>query len=1073
MTVSVQDIYTKYTGNGSTTEWAFTFPINSVSDLYVYVYDPDTDTFTLKSLGDYSVSLDELGGTVTYPLVGSALSADYQIFIVRDLPYTQDLRIVGSFNPTTLEQALDAIVMQLQQLNDKYSRTIRTKLGTTFDEIGSKSALANKYLMFDDDGNPTASAGAVGVSGDFLLFSSMASLRAYNGSPTTPFVVVASYYPLGLTGGGAFTYDSTDVTTLDDGGVVIVDAAGNRYKRNDTTRLDITMFGAKADGADTGLAFTGTDNTSYVQKAINYCGPLGKPVRIPDGKFRFAAVTTLGTAALLLAEQKHIFIGSRGAVFLVDEDLTASYGTTGIDFFRNYTDGETGLDAHESFELHNLEIRARWSHAQAIYDGGDPNVIFYVGTNILKLYSWKRIVVTGCKVTDLRARFSRSIGAESVLVTGNKFERIGAGCVRFERAYHYVVANNSFKWGDDDAIQGTCNGDEGTERVRHSIVVTGNTLEDTEGILFLGAKHIVISNNTLFRCHGTQITVGLYAPGSSDFGDTAGFGGLITNNQITDPFERVNSSDLEKHGVGTMVDGGTDTGCIDVFGMPITTGTTGGVLVEDYDVANARVLAPNDRGTNSIELLWNNEHDLRSLPGGYNYIVANNHIQRTLYRVAGGVAYSSYGFGELFSRWGWYDPTVTDVNWRAHGINIGSEINNVLVTGNTISGMRMAAVNLQVLPSTLSANYNHAFRNISINSNHMIDCLFGVRHSFFDVNPVGAPFYWDINVHDNHIDCDPYFHNSERDGLTGIWKNPSTLGNRAAGVTARNIYGWSIKNNRFRNMYIPIEYNTDVYLHGIIEGNIVECSPTATGYNAANKGIGDVPIGGGGFVHRIVGCDPTDSATYKKTITEPKIADSAAPTTGTWVTGHFVKNLSVTKVGLKQLIGWRRATVGTANVLHTDWFECWVDENAEFTLLKLADETRNSTTTIANDNTLVITAAANTTYVGEFRVVFETVAAADFKFEIDGPATPGFVEITTKITDGNAPTVPTYNQYTAYTGAVAVAGGTGTRGEIVANFIITTGAASGGIRFRWAQNTSDAGNTTVKLGSKVIYRVVQ
>jgi hypothetical protein len=50
-------------------------------------------------------------------------------------------------------------------------------------------------------------------------------------------------------GGGAFRYDSTDTTTADNGGTVIVDAAGRRWKRQYDGAVNVTWWGADPTGA--------------------------------------------------------------------------------------------------------------------------------------------------------------------------------------------------------------------------------------------------------------------------------------------------------------------------------------------------------------------------------------------------------------------------------------------------------------------------------------------------------------------------------------------------------------------------------------------------------------------------------------------------------------------------------------------------------------------------------------------------------------------------------------------------------------------------------------------------------
>ena len=78
--------------------------------------------------------------------------------------------------------------------------------------------------------------------------ASLAALRA--GVKAFPVVYLDSYYSSGDGGEGNFWYNSADTTSADNGGTIIVDAAGHRYYRSVSSSSGLTprMFGAKGDG---------------------------------------------------------------------------------------------------------------------------------------------------------------------------------------------------------------------------------------------------------------------------------------------------------------------------------------------------------------------------------------------------------------------------------------------------------------------------------------------------------------------------------------------------------------------------------------------------------------------------------------------------------------------------------------------------------------------------------------------------------------------------------------------------------------------------------------------------------
>mgnify|MGYP006921293765 CR=1 FL=1 len=146
-------------GTGAQTSWPFTFKVFAASDIAVTIAN-NLGVETALVLGtDYSVAVNanqdtSPGGTVTYPLSGSALPVGSKLTIIGNLPYDQplDLPSGGNFSPLALENELDRLTMQIQQLREQVGRAIQVSV-TTGANVGLPAPSANELIGWDSTGN--------------------------------------------------------------------------------------------------------------------------------------------------------------------------------------------------------------------------------------------------------------------------------------------------------------------------------------------------------------------------------------------------------------------------------------------------------------------------------------------------------------------------------------------------------------------------------------------------------------------------------------------------------------------------------------------------------------------------------------------------------------------------------------------------------------------------------------------------------------------------------------------------------------------------------------------------------
>ena len=135
--------------------------------------------------------------------------------------------------------------------------------------------------------------------------------------------------------------------------------------------------------------------------------------------------------------------------------------------------------------------------------------------------------------------------------------------------------------------------------------------------------------------------------------------------------------------------------------------------------------------------------------------------------------------------------------------------------------------------------------------------------------------------------------------------------------------------------------------------------------------------------------------------------------------------------------------------------------------VKSLAETKNSDTTLADDTELVIPVEAEGVYVIHIEIFFDTSATPDFKFAITGPSSPDEIVLRGHfVAVGGTSDTDFVDTSFGTTHSVTGTGGT-TGGFVQVSGLLNNGANAGTINVQWAQNTSDAADTTVLAGSHI------
>jgi hypothetical protein len=132
---------------------------------------------------------------------------------------------------------------------------------------------------------------------------------------------------------------------------------------------------------------------------------------------------------------------------------------------------------------------------------------------------------------------------------------------------------------------------------------------------------------------------------------------------------------------------------------------------------------------------------------------------------------------------------------------------------------------------------------------------------------------------------------------------------------------------------------------------------------------------------------------------------------------------------------------------------------------KYEDQSRSSTTALASDSLLTTNIGVSEARHFKFRIWYSTPTAADFKFDINGPASPTSLRYTISYIAPDDTSLTTGAIQTAYNVVTSLTATTNTDGYVEVAGVMENGSNEGALSFRWAQDTSNGSNTTVLAGS--------
>jgi hypothetical protein len=530
-------------GTGAQTSWPFTFKVFAASDIAVTIANNLGVETALVLNADYSVTVNanqdtSPGGTVTYPISGSALPTGSKLTIFGNLPYDQplDLPSGGNFSPLALENQLDRLTMQIQQLREQVGRSLTVPVTSgvspslpsptasniigwnasgdnlenyPLSELATSLAFATyRYDTFTGNGSTTqftlsadpvtlgnldvAVGGVTQIPGaDYLLVD---GVLAFTSAPPLGATILARFGE-GIASGPSM--DSYDVR-FRQAGTGAVDRTAEAKMRE---WVSVKDFGAVGDGV--------ADDTAAIQAALDAIGATGGgTVVLPAGSYK--------VSALILKHNNIRLLGAgSGSRLLCSSDPTTLHNPT-VWIARNdcaveevyfsYTTWNDGNYASfagtrpDGNSYYGCHVAVNYTELYTSANSGIYNT--FRGVALQVVYN---PIIRSCTFHGTALHAVAMFSCFGAVVESNLFEQFkGTGVLGFITPNTLVQGNRFVSSGDDATFFGNLSSHiDGvwtpiTAAQCRDIRIIGNNAEKIGAKLWCacGYNYVVIANNT-------------------------------------------------------------------------------------------------------------------------------------------------------------------------------------------------------------------------------------------------------------------------------------------------------------------------------------------------------------------------------------------------------------------------------------------------------------------------------------------------------------------------------------------------------------------------------------------------
>lgn len=631
-------------------------------------------------------------------------------------------------------------------------------------------------------------------------------------------------------------------------------------KEEDSYGVSVKSFGAKGDGV--------TNDSAAIEAGLNYQNNNNCTLFFPAGTYY------MSNSSITLSLSRVVMKGESS------ESVTIKYD----DSLNGSMNNAIGLLNLERADISGIKFESDWGESGNYSTISHMLVLRSASYSNSTSFGRESVSIENCEFNKIRYMSAIISGFKHVQVTNCRFIDCARDGVRAVSNRNVIVTNNFFRNVCDDAVAIHTQDPKMSFPVDTRYVVSGNILEDSQGIAILGGKKVTVNGNSITRPIVRGVFVGQRL-GDFTEGGTPSFAISIQDNIITDVFRGTVFSPSGAGGAAEYIK-----------------------LTSDFleaGPASSKPNYPDSNGnfTEAIPYLYDNDVDASGTthPGAFDVIVKGNVCKRTL---TYGVNYTSYGYGQRKMKVdGLVDPTITRSDFGDRMIYFRGAFRNVILSDNVLNG----GPDVGIYIDGFTADADVQIDNFVIKSN----ILFDMREGIFSKgrNHVTA----DSNI----FDLDPY-HNHPNRNNDGTWATDVTNSAGNVGIEVRVYPNSSVfaHGNTFKNM--PSIYFGGSESDYNFKDNFVYAKVFGVN-NPNNQGIRSF-----GVVdrHIIVSVDGNPNVSnYNITLNICYKEATSQPTSGWWPISYFVKNVSKSLSGSSVVLGWLRTTNGNNHVLGTDWKE--------------------------------------------------------------------------------------------------------------------------------------------------------